>query len=122
MSLSITQVFLKSINSFDQNYSHFNQAVANGSYYVFCNRKRDKVKILYWDKNGFALWYKRLEKSTFKVKFQSNGTVMLSPEKLQWLLSGLDLENTHGHQVLNYSIFIFNAYFGYHIRLYHIPH
>ena len=60
---------------------------------------------MYWDKNGFALWYKRLEKSTFKVKFQSNGTVMLSPEKLQWLLSGLDLEKTHGHQALNYSIF-----------------
>ena len=86
--------------------SHFKQAVANGNYYVFCDRKRDKIKILYWDKNGFALWYKRLQKSTFKVKFQSNGTVMLSSEKLQWLLSGLDLENTHGHQVLNYSIFI----------------
>ena len=85
--------------------SHFKQAVASGNYYVFCNRKRDKIKILYWDKNGFALWYKRLEKSTFKVKFQSNGTVMLSSEKLQWLLSGLDLENTDGHQVLNYSIF-----------------
>ena len=85
--------------------SHFNQAVSNGNYYVFCNRKRENIKILSWDKNGFALWYKRLEKSTFKVKFQSNGTVMLSPEKLQWLLSGLDLESTHGHQALNYSIF-----------------
>lgn len=72
--------------------SHFNQAVANGSYYVFCNRNRDKIEILYWDNNGFALWYKRLEGSTFKAHFQSNGTVMLSPEKLHWLLSGLDLE------------------------------
>ena len=85
--------------------SYFNQEVADGSYYVFCNRKRDKVKILYWDRNGFALWYKRLEKSTFKVRFQSNGTVMLSPEKLQWLLSGLDIEKTHGHKTLNYNIF-----------------
>ena len=85
--------------------SHFNQVVANGSYYVFCNRNRDKIEILYWDNNGFALWYKRLEGSTFKAHFQSNGTVMLSPEKLQWLLSGLELEKTHGHQALNYSIF-----------------
>ena len=85
--------------------SHFSQEAAGGCYYVFCNRKRDKIKILYWDKNGFALWYKRLEKSTFKVNLTSNGTVTLSPEKLQWLLSGLDIEKTRGHKALNYTVF-----------------
>ena len=41
--------------------SHFNQEVADGSYYVFCNRKRDKVKLLYWRRNGFIFWYSILQ-------------------------------------------------------------
>lgn len=43
-----------------------------GSVFVFCNKGRDKLKVLYWDKTGFSLWYKRLEKDKFKWPIKLN--------------------------------------------------
>ena len=77
--------------------------VMNGALFVFCNKGRDKLKILYWDKTGFALWYKRLEKDKFKWPTKlATSTMSLSENLLNWLLSGFDIE---GHQVLNYDAF-----------------
>ena len=77
--------------------------VMNGAVFVFCNKGRDKLKILYWDKTGFALWYKRLEKDKFKWPTKlATSTMSLSEHQLNWLLSGFDIE---GHQVLYYDAF-----------------
>jgi len=71
----------------------------SGAVFVFCNKARDKLKILYWDKTGFALWYKRLEKNKFKWPTKQSGPSMsLSEQQLHWLLSGFDVI---GHQPLD---------------------
>jgi len=68
--------------------------------FVFCNRRKNMIKILYWDKNGFALWHKRLEKHRFHWPTSAEQVVSLGAEELEWLLAGLDY--AHAHEHLNY--------------------
>ncbi len=75
--------------------------VFSDALFVFCNKKRDKLKLLYWDKTGFALWYKRLEKEKFKWPRKHNEkTIELTEEQLHWLLEGIDITK---HTPLNYQ-------------------
>ena len=72
--------------------------------FVFCNRKRDKVKCLYWESNGFCLWYKRLEKQRFHWPTHLSGEVItLTGQQLNWLLDGFDLRHWQPHAALHYQ-------------------
>jgi len=72
-----------------------------GSVFVFCNKGRDKLKVLYWDKTGFALWYKRLEKDKFKWPKKLNvASLNLTEQQLHWLFDGFDVL---GHQAVCYE-------------------
>jgi transposase len=67
--------------------------------FVFCNRKRDKLKILQWEHNGFWLHYRRLEEGTFPWPEQNSGTPMqIHPRQLRWLLDGLPLDQRNAHR------------------------
>jgi transposase len=68
----------------------------SGDLFVFCNRLRNIVKILYWDRNGFCLWHKRLEKDRFQWPQSADDVVNIDQRQLQWLLSGLDIAEAHG--------------------------
>ena len=63
----------------------------SGHLFVFRNRRRDRVKILYWDRDGLALWYKRLEKGTFRFPEAKDGRVEVTPAEIAAVLEGIDL-------------------------------
>jgi transposase len=75
-----------------------------GSYvFGFVNRRRDKVKMLYWDKTGYALWMKRLEEHRFQWPRKADTkTVMLTTQQLEWLLDGYDIVRMRPHEPLHY--------------------
>ncbi len=64
----------------------------DGSVYVFYNRNADRVKCLFWDKNGFVLYHKRLEKGRFKMGKSIDGSYFITHQQLDWLLAGLDFK------------------------------
>ncbi|PSU63171.1 IS66 family insertion sequence element accessory protein TnpB [Photobacterium phosphoreum] len=73
----------------------------SSAWFIFCNRSKDKIKILFWDTNGFWLYYRRLEKGRFKwPKPTASGHIYISTQQLNLLLSGLKLENPQAHQPL----------------------
>ena len=72
------------------------------AWFVFCNKQRDKLKILFWDTNGFWLYYRRLEQGRFQ--WPQNGecpnAMSIEARQLQWLLSGLPVNNETKHKAL----------------------
>ena len=77
----------------------FDLDVFSSSLFVFCNRERNKLKILYWDFNGFWLYYRRLDSGRFKWPKQTGdqSAMAVSRRQLQWLLDGLALEQHKAH-------------------------
>jgi transposase len=67
--------------------------VLEGGLFVFINRRRDRVKLLYWDNDGLAIWYKRLERGTFELPVvpEDASGVTLSATELTLLLGGIEL-------------------------------
>ncbi|MGB7568586.1 MAG: IS66 family insertion sequence element accessory protein TnpB [Chitinivibrionales bacterium] len=67
----------------------------DGNLFVFYNRRRDKLKLLFWDRDGYWVLYKRLEAGTFQMPALSDGTkhIALTGEELQLILYGIDLDS-----------------------------
>lgn len=82
---------------------HLSMDAFSGHLFVFCNRGRSIVKILYWDRNGFCLWQKRLEEHRFCWPESAQEVLELTARELGWLLEGLDPLQVRGHPRLAYQ-------------------
>jgi transposase len=74
----------------------FGQDLTSGHLFLFVNRRRDRIKILYWDRDGLAIWYKRLENpGTFQLPTSTTeaASIEMTPIQLALILSGIDLSS-----------------------------
>jgi transposase len=92
----------KSIDGLAAIVSHaFELDPLDTSLFVFCNKGRDKLKILRWENNGFWLYYRRLERGRFRWPQSPSGEAMtISRRQLAWLLDGLPIEQRQAHKPL----------------------
>jgi len=70
----------------------------NGNLYVFINRKANQMKILFFDRNGYAIWSKRLEQGQFVVRTNGQKKTTLSVAQLQCLLDGIEWQDTRQYK------------------------
>lgn len=75
----------------------FNRSPLSGDAFIFLNRRRDLVKVLHWQGDGFAIYYKRLEKGTFEMpstlKVDSSAALSITAQQLHFILSGIKLSS-----------------------------
>jgi transposase len=71
---------------------HIGEDPLTGHLFVFRNKNQDSVKVLYWDRDGYAIWYKRLEKGSFSLPGSVGGGIEIDSKSFSMLLNGFDLQ------------------------------
>ena len=69
--------------------------------FLFCGRRRDRIKALYWEGNGFVLLYKRLESGSFQWPRKESEAKALSPQQYRWLMEGLSVDQPKALKPIN---------------------
>ena len=65
--------------------------------FLFCGRRRDRIKGLYWEKDGFILLYKRVEQGAYQWPRSESEVKVLTPQQYRWLMEGLQIEQPKTH-------------------------
>jgi len=74
----------------------------SGQLFVFINRKRTLIKILYFDRSGYCIWMKRLEQGLFRYNMKEGEKQSLNLTELRLLIEGIELKNTHQYKRYNH--------------------
>ena len=74
-----------------------------GALYAFTNRRRNKIKCLLWEDNGFILYYKALAEEKFRWPKADEELLLLTGEQINWLLDGYDIMQMRGHKKLHFE-------------------
>ena len=69
--------------------------------FLFCGRRRDRIKGLYWEKDGFILLYKRLERGAYQWPRNENEARSLTPQQYRWLMEGLKIEQPKANKAVS---------------------
>jgi transposase len=77
------------------------QDLFSGNLFLFCNRNRNRLKVLYWERNGFCMWLKRLEQDKFPWPMKEEEVREIARDQLVLLLDGIDF--FHAHKKLHFS-------------------
>jgi len=83
----------------------FGNTMTGKNIFAFCNRARDKVRTIYWDDTGFAMWHKVLETDKFKWPNRREVEIKVSVSELRYLLSGVNIDQFKPHKKSNPKAF-----------------
>jgi transposase len=72
---------------------HIDHELLSGDVFIFLNRRRDRIKLLVWDRTGFVVWYKVLEQGTFELPTAEKATLEMSWTDIQLLLEGIEIKS-----------------------------
>lgn len=72
---------------------HIGRGLLSGDVFVFLNKRRDRIKLLVWDRSGFVVWYKVLERGTFELPTAEKDSLEMSWTDIQLLLEGIEIKS-----------------------------
>ena len=97
--------FRKQVNGLSSMIQHqFNLNPMSGQLFVFLNRKKNKIRVLLWERNGYVLYGKYLEEDKFCLPKGNDDLITVTLEQLNWLLDGVDINLIKSHPERQYDV------------------